>query len=615
MKSFRSVIAEAAKPKSRVVLFGRMNPVTAGHEENVRAAHRIAQAHGAELHVVASHTHDKNKNPLTRVQKLTHLRRAFGHMDNTHISTSSPEEPSILHQAAKAHAAGVRHFIVAGGGDRAAGYHKLLHDYNGVKGKSHGYYKFDRITTENTGERKEGVSGTDMRRHAAAGHYEKFKANLPSKIRSNEKHSQHLYHDVRHGMGMHEENQREAYVAGQVLKLGEAVFDNYTGLTGKIVYRGPTYVTVQVDEDVSFKRWLPAVDSLSESEVPAARQSFMSYMYHPSTTTRADPQHITTERSLERIKGHSEAHAAFHSDAQRGDVDPFMLAGALDSTAHYLNILDWAEQEGKLDDHAVAEFERNMAKAAGLLAGAQALDHHHNYMVDAAHRMMKIAPHANLHSEAFDPNKHQDKDGVDEKDLAEIERHIDQLNWKDIEHLYKKQGHQEAEEEFKLDGDLLDEDLTAAQRMKKKMDFIKSRSRREIAARVARHRASTPAKLKKRAIVGARGMIMARLLRGRNKADLSAAEKSRIEDILRKSKSAVARISNRLLPKLRKLEHERLSHQHEQHDAVPTAVKVANTAASLAGAKITDTGDLKDMSKPEQHKGVRRLKQFRKMEV
>ena len=609
MKPFRSVITEAARSKTRVVLFGRMNPVTSGHEENVKAAHDIAQKHNAELHVIASHTHDKKKNPLTRVQKLTHLKRAFGHLPHTHIDTSSPDEPSILHQAAKAHAAGVKHFVVAGGGDRAAGYHKLLHDYNGVQGKSHGYYKFDRITTENTGERKAGISGTDMRKHAAGGHYEKFKANLPSKIRSSEEHAQHLYHDVRHGMGMHEENQREAYVAGTVLRLGEEVIDNYTGLAGRIVYRGPTYVTVQVNEELAFKRWLSAVDSLQEEEVPAARQSFATYMQSHSTTAKADPQHISTERELDRIKGHPEAHAAFHSDAQRGDVDPFMLSGALDSTAHYLNILDWAEQEGKLDDHAVAEFERNLAKAAGLLAGAQALHHHQAYMKDAAHRMMKVAPHANLHSEAFDPNKHQDKDGVDEKDLEEIERHIDKLSWVDIKHLYADQEHQEAEEEFDLDGDVLDEALTAAQRMKKKLDFLKTKSRREIAARVARHRVSTPARLKKRAVVGARGMIMQRLLRGRDKSKLSAAEKDRIEAIVRRSRPAIARISNRLLPKLRKLEQERLRHHSEGVEVTNTAPTVA--ALQLAGGKLP----MQNPSAPQQHKGVRRLKQFRKMEV
>ena len=131
MKPFRSILNEA-QGKSRVVLFGRMNPPTSGHEENVLAAHKLAQQHHADLHVVASHSHDAKKNPLSGEHKLTHLNRAFGHLKNTHITTSSKEAPNVLHQAAAAHAAGVKHFILAGGGDRAAGMHKLLHQYNGV---------------------------------------------------------------------------------------------------------------------------------------------------------------------------------------------------------------------------------------------------------------------------------------------------------------------------------------------------------------------------------------------------------------------------------------------------------------------------------------------------
>ena len=37
MKSFSQLVQEANAPKSRVVLFGRMNPPTAGHEEIGRA--------------------------------------------------------------------------------------------------------------------------------------------------------------------------------------------------------------------------------------------------------------------------------------------------------------------------------------------------------------------------------------------------------------------------------------------------------------------------------------------------------------------------------------------------------------------------------------------------
>ena len=199
MKSFLAFVVEE-KEKTEVLLFGRMNPITSGHEENVNAAHQLAAKHGGSLRVVASHTHDAEKNPLSPEQKQKHLQRAFGHLKNTTISTSSKERPTIMHHAAAAYESGAKHLVIAGGSDRAEEYKNLLNKYNGVSGKPHGEYNFKSITVANTGERKAGISGTDMRKHASGGNYGKFKAGLPSKIQKNEKYSRDMYNDVRSGM-------------------------------------------------------------------------------------------------------------------------------------------------------------------------------------------------------------------------------------------------------------------------------------------------------------------------------------------------------------------------------------------------------------------------------
>lgn len=201
MKSFLNFITEE-KEKTGVLLFGRMNPITSGHEENVVGAHNLAKEHNAQLHVIASHTHDAEKNPLDPEQKQKHLQRAFGHLDNTTITTASKAKPTIMHHASEIAKTGVKHLVIAGGSDRADEYKTLLNKYNGVKGKAHGEYNFKSITVANTGERKVGVSGTDMRKHAAGGNYGKFKEGLPSKIKSNEKYSRDIYNDVRKGMNV-----------------------------------------------------------------------------------------------------------------------------------------------------------------------------------------------------------------------------------------------------------------------------------------------------------------------------------------------------------------------------------------------------------------------------
>ena len=198
MKSFRQLTEE--KKKSLAMLFGRMNPLTKGHEENVEGLKKLAHENNADHLVIASHSHDASKNPLDAHTKLKHLKRAF---PQTNVITSSKEEPTIMHHASNAFKKGYNHLIIAGGGDRVKEYQHLLHKYNGVEGR-HGYYKFDHIEVKSTGERKKGISGTDMRNHVKSGNFNEFKKNLPTHIRNNPQHATELFHDVTKGMGLHE---------------------------------------------------------------------------------------------------------------------------------------------------------------------------------------------------------------------------------------------------------------------------------------------------------------------------------------------------------------------------------------------------------------------------
>lgn len=198
MLTIRKLLEE--RKKTVAILYGRMNPPTKGHEENVNGLKALAAKNNADHKVIASRSHDASKNPLSPETKEKHLKRAF---PNTHIEMADKQHPTLLHHATKAHSEGYKNLIVTGGGDRANEYHHLLHKYNGVEGR-HGYYKFDNISVHSTGERKKGVSGTDMRNHVKNGDYNSFKRNLPTAIQKNDSHSKELYNDVRKGMGLHE---------------------------------------------------------------------------------------------------------------------------------------------------------------------------------------------------------------------------------------------------------------------------------------------------------------------------------------------------------------------------------------------------------------------------
>jgi hypothetical protein len=195
--------------KSVAVLFGRMNPPTGGHEENVNGLKNLAIKHNADHLVIASHSHDPKKNPLSPEDKMKHLKRAFS---GTNVKVATKQSPTILHHASDLHGQGYNHLIVAGGGDRAEEYKKLLNQYNGKEGK-HGYYNFKKITVASTGERKAGVSGTDMRNHVKNNNFHAFKENLPANIKNNNKHSMELFHDVKKGMNIHENVNRGMFKA------------------------------------------------------------------------------------------------------------------------------------------------------------------------------------------------------------------------------------------------------------------------------------------------------------------------------------------------------------------------------------------------------------------
>lgn len=192
--------------KHAVMAFGRMNPPTAGHEEVVKKMHEVAKEHGAEHHLVLSHSEDKKKNPLPVDKKVAHAKNAF---PGTNVRGASKDKPTILHHAADLHKSGVQHLHVVAGSDRHQAMHDLLHKYNDGKEHAHGSFKFKSITLHSSGERDPdsegtaGVSGTKMREHASSGNKKDFHANLPKSMKP--EHKDALYHDLRHHMGIKEE--------------------------------------------------------------------------------------------------------------------------------------------------------------------------------------------------------------------------------------------------------------------------------------------------------------------------------------------------------------------------------------------------------------------------
>ncbi len=192
------------KEKHAVMAFGRLNPVTSGHEKLVNKVQDIAKKVGGSAHIVVSHSQDSEKNPLSPDQKLKHAKRSF---PGVNVSASDKESPTFLSHASKLHKQGVTHLHMVGGQDRVGEYNHLLNKYNGVKSK-HGHFNFKHIEVHSAGDRDpdaegvEGMSASKMREHASKGNFKEFKKGVPSKM--SDAHAKDMYNDVRKGMNLKE---------------------------------------------------------------------------------------------------------------------------------------------------------------------------------------------------------------------------------------------------------------------------------------------------------------------------------------------------------------------------------------------------------------------------
>ena len=111
---------------------------------------------------------------------------------------------------------------------------------------------------------------------------------------------------------------------------------------------------------------------------------------------------------------------------------------------------------------------------------------------------------------------------------------------------------------------VLDEIMSKMVRMKKaRMMKVKGK---QIARKrkIAMKRKANPAKLKTRAMKKARDIVAKKLLKDKNKSDLSIAGKENLEKRLVKKKAVIAKIAKRILPQVRKAENERLAKRRER---------------------------------------------------
>ena len=277
-------VTPKAKPDKKVketavITMGRFNPPGRNHVQVIKKTEDVAAENGGSAHILASHSEGNLRNPIPQKAKLKLLGKLV--QPGTELRGTSSQEPTILHAAAKLHGQGVKHLKIVAGSDRVEEYQTLLNKYNDGKKYPHGSYNFKSIEVVSAGQRDpdsegvKGMSGTKMRELARTGQMDKFKAGLPAELHDKAEeiagHIRAIHEDFENpyrfddaSPEQKEISVREAYIQNEIFKLNDVV-EAMNGDKGPIVFRGSSYVTMQIAEGKTVKHWIKDIKESSKT--------------------------------------------------------------------------------------------------------------------------------------------------------------------------------------------------------------------------------------------------------------------------------------------------------------------------------------------------------------
>ena len=188
--------------KKAVIAWGRMNPVTSGHEKLVNKVKSVARRERGEPQIYLSHTQNAKKDPLQYKDKIAMTKKAFGSVMKQSASRTLIQLMQELQKA------GFTEITMVAGADRVSEYNTLLNKYNGKD------YTFDKIKLVSAGQRDPdaegaaGMSATKLRKAATDGKFDDytddrgkkqlgFKSGLPKELQGAD--AKRLYKLVRKG--------------------------------------------------------------------------------------------------------------------------------------------------------------------------------------------------------------------------------------------------------------------------------------------------------------------------------------------------------------------------------------------------------------------------------
>lgn len=613
MKKLRQVLKEL--PSRKVVFaFGRFQPPTTGHELLVDKVKRVASIQKADHVIFASRTHDKKSNPLPVDRKVYYLNRMF---PKTNFVAANDEVRTFI-EAAKMLSSKYKNLVMIAGSDRIPEYKKILEKYNGD------VFHFDTVEVVSAGERDpdadsaSGMSGTKMRLAAVDGDYKKFKTGLPRSLTDLD--GRRLMNEIRQGMGIEivkeqvkfETNDiREKYHSGEIFNIGENVTDGQSIF--EIIDRGSNYITVVDESGTTSKKWLDAVQPIVVEDVqPGYALEQISYKGYTTKNFNISEDAIkafqdTISRDgdpvaiLNAIKA-TDIYMGYAISKKFTNEEKETLISAHEKAKESLNRVNefshhahyWNSHLERLEEMKFSSIDK--IKVARIIAGSLGVPDVEEKsgpaeMVNQGLRFIKnkhMTPEAwvvigNMLQMATDAGIKFDhnivKNKVEEAIAINTPEHIEDegLSDEQIDHMISELNDDDYLEAYdddelaiiddetgeyidEIKEELLMEVLSRAERIRAKVRFARSESKRERKTRIALKSRSSSKTINNRARRLAVNMMKQRIAK-KPLNTLSVSEKERIERIIARRKPALNRIAMKMVPRVRKTENDRLVHR------------------------------------------------------
>lgn len=368
---------------------------------------------------------------------------------------------------------------------------------------------------------------------------------------------------------------REDYVSGKILQVGDTVQDVNTGEVFQILDRGPNYIKVAKEDGGFERKWLTEV-KVSEEQEPVKKEPVIQKNIFEFAGYKASNISIEDAKLLQEQFEFTEDHFAYRQAIV--NLDKALVETSSEKRYEYLSKVEEFYNNMKLDLPLIVEVEKNsleqkrVAFMIAAIAEVPVSDKGPNDTVRNAIQALLAKKITKLQWQIIAPVFKIAKDfgiivrlsGAPIKleesvfdslfDIIEenFDEMVEELEYEDLAECFG------VEEELEESEELLSEVLSFDKRQKLS-NLLRTRSKVLAVRRErAEQRSASNATLIARARRLANTMLKRRMFR-KDPSELSRSEKERFEQAASKRKALVARLAQKLLPKVRMLQQQRMS--------------------------------------------------------